>query len=74
MRRVARLVRWRFTTLGTDPVRLNSRMIRTLSSARFFEPNRPAMAVSTSRNGNIAISVESAIWLAIAQPSSLRKR
>ena len=30
----------------------------------------PASAVSTRKNGNIAIRVDKAMWLAIAQPSS----
>ena len=42
-------------------------------SASSLEPKKPASAVSTIRNGNSAISVDSAIWLAMAQPSSARK-
>ena len=42
-------------------------------SANSCEPKKPASEVSTIRNGNNAISVDSAIWLAIAQPSSARK-
>jgi hypothetical protein len=38
-----------------------------------LEPKKPASDVSTIRNGNIAIRVDSAMWLAIAQPSSARK-
>jgi hypothetical protein len=34
----------------------------------------PAIAVTRIRNGNIAIKSDSAIWLAIAQPSSAWKR
>ena len=41
-------------------------------SASSFEPKKPASDVSTIRNGNSAISVDSAMWLAIAQPSSAR--
>ena len=44
------------------------------SLARLLEPMKPAMPVTTMRNGNIAIKTESAMWLAIAQPSSLLKR
>jgi hypothetical protein len=48
--------------------------MRAASSASSFEPKKnPASAVTTIRNGNSAISVDSAIWLAIAQPSSARK-
>ena len=43
------------------------------SSARSLEPKTPASEVSTMKNGNIAISAERAMWLAIAQPSSARK-
>ena len=40
-----------------------------------FDPKKnPASAVTTIRNGNSAISPDSAIWLAIAQPSSATKR
>jgi hypothetical protein len=47
--------------------------MRAASSASSFEPKKkPASAVTTIRNGNIAINVDSAIWLAIAQPSSAR--
>jgi len=57
------------TSLG----QASSRM-RAASSASSLEPKKkPASAVTTIRNGNIAISVESAMWLAIAQPSSARK-
>ena len=43
------------------------------SSASCVEPNRkPASAVTRIRNGNSDISADSAIWLAIAQPSSAR--
>ena len=41
-------------------------------SARSLEPKKPASEVITIKNGNSAISVDSAIWLAIAQPSSAR--
>jgi hypothetical protein len=44
------------------------------SSARSLEPKKPASDVSTMKNGNIAIRAESAMWLAMAQPSSARKR
>jgi hypothetical protein len=37
-----------------------------------LEPKKPARAVNTIRNGNSAISVDSAMWLAMAQPSSAR--
>src|SRR5215467_1488695 len=37
-------------------------------------PKKPAKAATTIRNGNNDISVESAMWLAIAHPSSTRKR
>ena len=51
----------------------SSRM-RAASSARSFEPKKKAAsAVTTIMNGNSAISVDSAIWLAMAQPSSARK-
>ncbi len=51
----------------------SSRM-RAASSASSFEPKKkPASAVTTIKNGNSAISVDSAIWLAMAQPSSARK-
>ena len=41
------------------------------SSASSLEPKKkPASAVTTIKNGNSAISVDSAMWLAIAQPSS----
>ncbi len=44
------------------------------SSARSREPKKkPASAVTTIRNGNSAISVDSAMWLAMAQPSSAMK-
>ena len=33
---------------------------------------KPASDVSTIRNGNSAINADSAMWLAIAQPSSAR--
>jgi hypothetical protein len=39
-------------------------------SATSFDPAKPASAVSTIRNGNTASSVDSAMWLASAQPSS----
>jgi len=42
--------------------------IRAASSARSLEPMNPAIAVIKIRNGNSDISVDSAIWLAIAQP------
>jgi hypothetical protein len=35
---------------------------------------KPASAVTRIKNGNMPMSVESAIWLAIAQPSSALKR
>jgi hypothetical protein len=38
-----------------------------------LEPKKPASEASTIRNGNSAINVDSAMWLAIAQPSSARK-
>jgi hypothetical protein len=38
------------------------------------EPMKPAIAVTRIRNGNIDIRVDSAMWLAIAQPSSAAKR
>jgi hypothetical protein len=41
-------------------------------SASSLEPKKPASEVSTIRNGNSAIKVDSAMWLAIAQPSSAR--
>ena len=41
-------------------------------SASSFDPKKPASEVSTIRNGNSAIKVDSAMWLAIAQPSSAR--
>ncbi len=47
---------------------------RATSSARSFEPMKPAIAVTTMMNGNIAINTDSAMWLAIAQPSSALKR
>ena len=40
---------------------------RATSLARFFEPMKPASAVARIKNGNIAISTDSAMWLAIAQ-------
>jgi hypothetical protein len=40
-----------------------------------LEPSNDAASdVTTIRNGNSAIRAESAMWLAIAQPSSARKR
>ena len=42
--------------------------------AKLVEPMRPAIAVTTIRNGNTAISIDSEMWLAIAQPSSRLKR
>src|SRR5262249_30979744 len=48
---------------------------RAASSASSLEPKKnPASAVTTIRNGKSAISVDRAIWLAIAQPSSAMKR
>ena len=48
--------------------------MRAASSASSLEPKKkPASAVTTIRNGNSAIKVDSAMWLAIAQPSSARK-
>src|SRR5215470_9256752 len=47
-----------------------SSTMRAASSARPLEPKMPAIAVNTRKNGNIDISADSAIWLAIAQPSS----
>jgi len=48
--------------------------MRAASSASCLEAEKkPASAVTTIKNGNIAISEDSAIWLAIAQPSSARK-
>src|SRR3954469_13397181 len=45
------------------------------SSASSLEPrNEAASEVTTIRNGNNAISADSAIWLAIAHPSSARNR
>ena len=38
--------------------------------ARSASPMKPAMAATKIRNGNTAISADSATWLAIAQPSS----
>jgi len=35
-------------------------------SASSFDPKKPASEVSTIKNGNSAISVDSAIWLAMA--------
>ena len=49
-------------------------IIRPTSLARSSEPTKPARAVTRIRNGNIDISTESAMWLAIAQPSSALKR
>jgi len=49
-------------------------MSRATSSARLEEPTKPAIAVTTMRNGNTASSTESEMWLAIAQPSSRLKR
>ena len=49
-------------------------MSRATSSARLVEPMKPAIAVTTIRNGNIAIKIDSEMWLAIAQPSSRLKR
>src|SRR5579885_2559766 len=47
---------------------------RAASSANSLEPKKtPASAVTTMRKGNIAINVERAIWLAMAQPSSAIK-
>ena len=51
-----------------------SMMMRATSAARFSEPMKPAIAVTRIRNGNIDISTDSAMWLAIAQPSSALKR
>src|SRR5664279_1758836 len=51
-----------------------SSKMRPASSASSLEPRKkPASAVTTIKNGNSAIKVDSAIWLAIAQPSSARK-
>src|ERR1700761_1808535 len=48
--------------------------MRPASSASSLEPKKkPASAVTTIRKGNSAISVDSAMWLAMAQPSSARK-
>src|SRR5665213_1806811 len=56
------------TSLGQAPRRMCA-----ASSASSFEPKKkPASAVTTIRNGNNAIRVDSAIWLAIAHPSSAR--
>src|SRR5262245_4294962 len=44
--------------------------MRAASSARLSEPMMPVIAVTTRKNGNIDISAESAIWLAIDQPSA----
>ena len=44
----------------------------TAWSASSRDPKNPASDVSTIRNGNSAIKVDSAMWLAIAQPSSAR--
>jgi hypothetical protein len=39
-----------------------------------LEPKTPASEVSRMKKGNMAMIAESAMWLAIAQPSSARKR
>src|SRR5215831_16136627 len=44
------------------------------SLAKFCEPRKPASAVTRIRNGNMDIRTDSAMWLAIAQPSSALKR
>ena len=44
------------------------------SSARLCVPKNPASAVRKIRNGKSEVRVDSAIWLAIAQPSSAENR
>ena len=59
---------------ATSVGQISSRMFAT-SSASCVEPNRkPPSAVTRIRNGNSDISADSAMWLAIAQPSSALKR
>src|SRR5436305_939057 len=56
------------TTCGHD-----SKISRVASLARSEVPRKPASAVMKMKNGNIEVSIDSAIWLAIGQPSSIRK-
>src|SRR5579863_10547703 len=66
---------WIWSAIGPDTWGGQAATIRrATSSARLREPMKPAMAVTRIRNGNIAIRSDSAIWLAIAQPSSALKR
>ena len=49
-------------------------MMSAASSASEPVPKKLASAVTRIRNGNIDISTESAMWLAIAQASCITKR
>ncbi len=60
--------------VATSRGQVSSRSLAT-SSASSLEPrNEAASAVTTMMNGNSAIKMDSAIWLAVAQPSLARKQ
>lgn len=56
------------TTLGQD-----SKISFVASPASSEAPRKLASAVTNMKNGNNEVSIESAIWLAIGQPSSIMK-
>ena len=59
--------------IATSRGQVSSRSLAT-SSASSLEPrNEAASAVTRMMNGNSAIRVDSAMWLAVAQPSLPRK-
>ena len=49
-------------------------MCATSLASSLVPKKEPASAVTRIRNGNSDISADSAMWLAIAQPSSALKR
>jgi hypothetical protein len=58
------------TSLGM----ISSMMLRHLVGELVGAEQEPPSAVTRIRNGNSAISADSAMWLAVAQPSLALKR